>query len=393
MKNFFIFTFLIISLCLFSQEKINKNLFGIHFHSVKTFNENLEGFPLNTIRIWDAGVIWPDLEKKKDEWNFKKLDEIVDFALSHNMEIIMTLGQTPGWATFRENYFYPYGRDDIRTHVPDNFEDWYDYINTLGNRYKGKIKYWEVWNEPDDLNFYEGSPKELFELTKIASMTLKEIDPENKIISPSITGLPSGLWFLDRYLALGAKNYIDIIGFHYYVSDFYPPELLKTHVSIISQILKKHKVLNIPLWSTEGGVFIKELPFKNMVSLLSRLYLMKLTSGVERFYWYAYDGGPSDGFVNIEDIGLNQTGRAYQILFYWLNGKTIISENDNFGIKIIELKNDPKTSYILWNPFCEVNFNIPKNWSVSAFTKLNEESKKISGNRIIKVGKIPVLVE
>lgn len=41
-----------------------------------------------------------------------------------------------------------------------------DWVRSIGTRYQGKIKLWEIVNEPDIVDFYCGSPDRLISLAK-----------------------------------------------------------------------------------------------------------------------------------------------------------------------------------------------------------------------------------
>jgi hypothetical protein len=396
-KIFLLFIFIFSAYFSFSNNTVLKEYFGIHFHDITTFNEDWSDFPLNSIRIWDAGVIWPDLEPRKGEWNFTKLDEIVCFAEKHNLEIIMTLGQTPGWATKKKNLFYPYGRKDICTSVPDNIEDWNNYVRVLGERYKGKIKYWEVWNEPDHPYFFSGTPKQLVDLARECNVILKGIDNSNKIISPSITSNPFALGFLDSFLFFGGKKYVDIIGYHYYTMKSFPPEVIRFQIKTLKSIMKKHKIENKELWTTEGGIFLKNADYHTFISFLARMYLIQKAYGSERFFWYAFDNGapPASGGLMVDDkTAINDGGIAYKNLFNWLNGYEIVSTKNSFNTWIITLKKENQSKYIIWNTNGQKKYKISENLgNLRNIYRLDGNIDSIENNNQIIIDEKPIMLD
>ena len=82
-------------------------------------------------------------------------------------------------------------------------------------RYKGRIPYYKMWNEPNLKNSYTGFVDSLVALTKRTKEIMNQIDPSAKVISPSVTG-PTGATWLEQFLAREGGRFVDIIGFHPY---------------------------------------------------------------------------------------------------------------------------------------------------------------------------------
>jgi len=150
---------------------IDANYFGMH---TTHFSE----IPFRFWRLWDAYVFWPDLEKEHNQWHFETLDKHVEIAEKNSYTIVLTLGQTPYWAASNPYIKSPYG-DRVKPVAPKSIDLWANYIRVVGTRYKGRIKYWEIWNEPDIFLFYNGSIQKMVELAKVAYEILKEIDKDN----------------------------------------------------------------------------------------------------------------------------------------------------------------------------------------------------------------------
>jgi hypothetical protein len=367
--------------------------FGMHIHEIVNYDASLD-LPLYAIRIWDAGVIWADIEKIKGQWDFSKLDAIVDLAVKNNLEITMTLGQTPGWASKKKNVYYPYGRTDILTSVPDDIGDWENYLRVIGGRYKGRIRYWEVWNEPDHLYFYSGTKKELAALTRSAWTILKSIDPENKIISPSITALPGSIGWLQGYLSAGAVNYVDIIGYHYYTLSWIPPEAIRDHLANIKSMMKSLKIGNKPIWTTEAGISFDKISDKVFVSYIARMYIIQKFYGSERFFWYAMDNSemPKGGLLSADKTGLNAGGRAYKKISEWLIGKKIISIKYSGNLCVAEIRTaEGVREIIVWTTTGKADYKIPGGMTVNKAESLDDKKTEILKGRI-RIGQIPVLI-
>ena len=198
------------------------------------------------------------------------------------------MGQSPPWASARPNDYSPY-----RPGWPaeaKNIEDWRNYVRTVATRYKGKIPYYEIWNEPNLKHYFSGTGKTMLNLSKEAYQILKEVDPNIKVVSPSMTTVEEGLVWLEEFLRDGGKNYVDVIGYHFYVP-VEPPEKMVLEIMRVRKVMAKYGVEKMPLWNTEAGWLGKE-PFQDEqkgAAYVARAYILNWLAGVERFYWYDWD--------------------------------------------------------------------------------------------------------
>jgi hypothetical protein len=91
-----------------------------------------------------------------------------------------------------------------------------DFTKAVVERYKDKIDYWEVWNEPNHRKFWGGTPdgKEYGKLLLEVASVIKSIDPNCKIIGGAMVGIDPV--FTNDFLSVGTAKHIDIISFHHY---------------------------------------------------------------------------------------------------------------------------------------------------------------------------------
>ena len=108
-----------------------------------------------------------------------------------------------------------------RMHVnrDKDYQKWKDnfkyFVTNVMTRYKGKIFYYIIDNEPD-LDYGNGkmSAQQCVDMTRIAYEAAKSIDPNIKIESPPVMGIESSL--LNEMLDLGIDKVSDYIGLHAY---------------------------------------------------------------------------------------------------------------------------------------------------------------------------------
>ena len=174
---------------------VPRSYFGMHFNRLDTpwprVNETI-----GAVRIWDAGdnrnksgvgSQWSEINPVAGTFNWTGLDARVATALAHNADVVYTLGgRTPQWASLQPDATSPYGPGQCAEPKTDQL--WQDWVRTIATRYKGKIKFWEVWNEPDIPDFYCGSPDKLIDFARQAYGILKQVDPTNRVLTPGFSG-------------------------------------------------------------------------------------------------------------------------------------------------------------------------------------------------------------
>jgi Glycosyl hydrolase family 10 len=365
--------------------------FGLHMHWADT-NTPWPPVPFGSWRLWDSHTTWAQLEPRKGEWNWQALDKDVALAERHNVEILLTLGRSPQWASARPQ---EHGRiADIPPGgiaEPRNLEDWRDYIRTVATRYKGRIHEYEVWNEPNLPNFFSGTPEAMRDLAREAYTTLKQVDPENIVVSPSAVG-PPGLTWMQEYLQLGGGKYADVIGWHFYLGKR-PPEAIIEFMPHLRSVLEAGGVGDKPLWNTEAGWTLPtNVDPSEGPAYVARSYILNWGAGVGRFYWYAWDDQRMSVVLTEQDrASPSPAGRAYGEVSKWLVGARMESLRQDGGNFICQLSRDGAKSWIVWNPQRRTRLDIPQSWAVADIQNLLGDRTSFSGNKL-DVNSSPVLL-
>ncbi|MGC2720531.1 MAG: glycosyl hydrolase, partial [Candidatus Acidiferrales bacterium] len=230
---------------------------------------------------------WSTLEPAKDQYDFDLVDKYVAWGQQHNTEILMTLTYTPQWASSTPNVRTAPGLGV--SGPPNDMGEWKKYVRTVAERYNGKIHIYEIWNEPDKTESWTGSVDTMVSMVREASRILKEVDPSITIVSPPPTG-PKGVNFLQQFLAHGGGQFVDVIGYHFYVAEN-PPEAMVPLIRQVKSIMNQNGIGNKPLWNTEAGWYApKPFPSQELAAgYVARSYVLNWLAGVSRFYWYCWD--------------------------------------------------------------------------------------------------------
>ena len=370
---------------------VTADCFGMHIHHAGSTTP-WPSVPFGEWRLWDAYVAWPNLEPQKGQWDFATLDSYVQLAQTHNVGLLLPLGLSPQWASSRptETSIYQPGN----AAPPSSATDWITYVQTVATRYKGKIHAYEIWNEPNLVGYWTGDVTQMVALVKAASQIIHGIDPQALVVSPSSTGI-YGVDWLSQFLAAGGGQYVDVIGYHFYVNP-QPPEAMVPLIAQVQAAMQQNGAGSKPLWNTETGWHTPD-PFPSLslaAAYLVRAYLLVLSSGVPRFYWYAWD---NHGWVSIEttqsdSVTLTPAGSAYGIVYSWLVGAQLNgcqeSANDTWTC---QLQRGTSQEWVVWNSSGTQSIALSGMPGATTVTPLLGSLSKISGTTL-QVTQVPELV-
>jgi hypothetical protein len=320
------------------------------------------------------------------------------------VEIILPLGLSPQWASARPTEPSAYGLGNAAE--PANINDWITYVSAVANRYKGRIHYYELWNEVNLSGFYSGSVDEMVTLAQTAYQTLKSIDPSITFLSPSCVANDSRVAWFQEYLQKGGGQYADVLNYHFYVSPN-APEAMVPFIGNIEQIIAANGLSGKPLWNSESGWYIQNqsgtvAPMGSFSVVLSsdqasayvaRSYVLNWASGIDRFCWYAWDNY-NMGLVEQDGVTLKSPAIAYGQVYSWLTGARMISCGQNsqgtWVARIVEANGH--AARIVWNAAQTVTMQAPAEWNALTVKDLTGNSTAVTDGQLT-LGPMPVLVE
>lgn len=162
--------------------------------------ELMQRFGLDTMRI---SIAWGDYETEKGLILCDYLDAYVDAAVARGITLMAYVAYFPTWAT-RAGW----------NGAPEHPEDFGDFLRAMARRYKGKIRYWEMTNEPDLSMYFDGTVEQLAATVIAGAKAVKEVDPANVVIMGGLAHFSPG--FIDRLYELGIGEWCDVINIHGY---------------------------------------------------------------------------------------------------------------------------------------------------------------------------------
>ena len=369
---------------------VNAAFFGMHIHRAAAGT----AWPAVSFagwRLWDAGVSWPELEPVRGKWDFSLLDQYTRIAAEHHVEILLTLGLTPTWASARPREQSSYRKGNAAQ--PQDLTDWEEYVRVVATRYKGVIHNYEVWNEPNVKGTFTGNAEDMLQLSRAAYSVLKSVDPGITVVSAAPTS-DNGVAWLDRYLELGACHYADVIGYHFYVTP-HPPEAMIALIQRIRTSLNNHNCGDKPIWNTESGwtspkQFASE---QEAAGYVMRTYVLNWLMGVQRCYWYAWDNRNWSTLDLTSAAGnqMTKAGAAYATVREWMVGASLHScARQSSGVWTCNLNRADSTAWIVWTEQSGLQFQVPADWQIRSMVSWT--GQRSTPGPTVTLGPAPLLL-
>lgn len=395
-----------------SGRVVNDEFFGMHVR----YGTTRTRWPFAHFHGWRVitpETEWRGIQPERDTWNFSALDAAVRIASDNGVEMLLTLGQTPRWAASRPDEIVPNGPG--ASSEPRELADWETYVRTVARRYKGRIKYYELWNEPRfrEVDPYRAIPgftgyaPKLVELGRVAKAVLATEDPSAILISPAFDAGFVGLPRVEQWFKSDGGAVAPILSYHFYLR---PPEKMVKLISELRAITARYGFRSMPIWNTESGyyvenpdrptkpewpgtdyVFAKVLTPEENAAFMVRAHLLTAAAGLDRFYWYSWDianMGLTREFGNTQTIG----SYAYGTMLRWLRGANIrqCKTTDNV-VWVCNVTRNQEHAYIVWATDGFNVFQIPDDLPFVQAESIDGKVTTIEG-RSIRIGAAPQLL-
>ncbi|HEX9370676.1 MAG TPA: polymerase, partial [Roseiflexaceae bacterium] len=155
-----------------------------------------------------------------------KYDFIVAEAGRLGLDLIARLDRPPLWARQQASATEAFSEglklDGNSTGPPDDLADYAGFVRAVVARYRGRVRFFQIWNEPNLKNEWSWrtpAPAEFVDLLRAGYTAAKAANPDAAILFPSLSptdGLDkrapmTELEYLDQVYALGGGQYFDIM--------------------------------------------------------------------------------------------------------------------------------------------------------------------------------------
>jgi hypothetical protein len=248
---------------------------------------------------WNRWEIrWDTIEATQGRYDFRDTDAAVSASVAAGLQINGILISTPSWAQDRQNNGLPSGLNRA-WNDPANL--WAKFVRDTATRYRGQVRAWEIWNEPDYAAiFWAGTVADYYQLLKVSYLTIKSVDPSAQVLIGGLAYWPNP-GFLDELLRLmvadtgGRANnhYFDILAWHTYSR---PSDVLDR---VAQSREKLQSTVGVrPIWINETNVPAwDESPMNNYQPYPFSATVREQASYIIQAFAYAVVGGAQKLFI------------------------------------------------------------------------------------------------
>jgi hypothetical protein len=283
---------------------------------------------------------WYRVQPQRDVWDWHFNDAAVRELVQRDINILGVIGgPSAPWAT-------PFRGDSTEYasfYAPDT-DAFVAFARGVVKRYHRYIHHWEIWNEPDNINFWkpQPDPAAYANLLIRTSAAIKEIDPDATVLIGGFN--PFDTTFFRTVLDAGAWDSFDVIAIHPYVDPLAPEEgNIAAAADLVRVLAGRHG--SKPLWVTEVGWAsgpgdndpLGTTSEEHQASYLVRTMLLLWQAGIERTFWYTLkdDEGNPYGLIALGDGRLDYRRRkpafeAFRMLNRQLTHAQFVERRDLF---------------------------------------------------------------
>lgn len=232
---------------------------------------------------------WASIERQKGRYDFAGYEDLVRVFAGRGIRslVILAYGNP-----LYDNSAVPFHTGPRTDEVRQAFAR---FAAATAAKFKGQGVIWEIWNEPNNPDFWDPSPSadEYVELVRVTVEAIRHADAHATIIAPAVVTFPQqypGAWsYLERCFTLGLLELVDAVSIHPYRDQL--PETVSGDYQRLHSLMGK---ANVPIIASEWGYpVLKDLPQTSQAALFVREFLSNTLNRVPLSIWYDWhDDGP-----------------------------------------------------------------------------------------------------
>ena len=234
---------------------------------------------------------WNQIQPSAGTWNWALMDAMLNAAATNNLNLSGLFLYNASWLN-----------SNTHTFPTNNYPAWSAYVSNVVRHAAGRVRYWEVWNEPESFAA-GGTPADYARVVTNAYNAAKAAEPSAQI---GLSVASVDILYLEQALQAGAADHFDFICVH-------PYEVLGTvgsgqealYLNIVPTLRKMLAAKNpakwkVPVWFTEIGEALSgQITPASQAQDLVKAYAMGIAQGVSYIEWFeAQEGGYSMGLLN-----------------------------------------------------------------------------------------------
>lgn len=230
---------------------------------------------------------WAAVEPEEGQWNWTALDQQMEYLAAQHFEFGGIFNGTTRWNT----------KDRPGTLPVNNLPGWSRYVAAVVKHAHGKIKNWEVWNEPPNFTGRDQTPADYARIVASAYDAAKAADPHCFV---GLAAKSVHVNYLEQVIKAGAKDHFDYLTLHPYEVLSGVANNLGTEPIFLRIVPTVRKMLaaqnptkvNVPILFTELGCDTRK-GAEHQAEALVKAYTLGIAQGVACMYWFEGRDGDS----------------------------------------------------------------------------------------------------
>lgn len=316
-------------------------------------------------------VRWDMLEPTPGVFDFKEMDETFKLNSDLDFSVLAVVDGTPQWAVapgWPHGNSPPMGLDQpaflANGNVnPDNL--WASFVSVVATRYSKHIAAWEIWNEPDTPDFWNGTPAQYARLLTVAHDVLARLEPDAPVL---VGGLAIGddVFLSDVVSTLCPAGpcphaFPRAIAWHVYNN----PQDIPRLVTLTRAIMQEHNVTP-EVWITESNVPVIDpqapadavdgpdaVTLEQQAAFVLQAYVLARETGVHTLVIYrasdVADRGHYWGLLR-HNFSARPALFAFRAAAQWLSGTRPLGvAQPSPGVTVAAFCSPTRNVLVLWN--------------------------------------------
>ncbi|MBA2431885.1 MAG: cellulase family glycosylhydrolase [Chthoniobacterales bacterium] len=154
------------------------------------------------------GIGWDGIEEAPGEYNWRYWDEIVTTAERDGVTLLPYICYTPQWLGTDPQEFW--------REPPRDLARFAHFVEQIVTRYRGRIRAWELWNEPDNRDYWRGSAQQFAIMFRGGAQAVRRADPDALVVLGGLAHDADSKFTRALFQQHALGRWIDVINFHSY---------------------------------------------------------------------------------------------------------------------------------------------------------------------------------
>lgn len=221
-------------------------------------------------KVYREDIFWRHVRPHEGMWTWDRYDSLMAIYDKYGMEMQGIYVYVPYWA--HQSFL-----------KDQNLDGWGEFVSEFAKRYRERIRYMEVWNEPDIQSTFRNDPEFYVDVLKRTYVEVKQAVPEMDILTGGFSGTVSTERQTEyvRHVLSQAKGFYDVIAFHGHgpINSYMP------HVNALLEMRDEFGV-DVPWYPNETAAPTNWVGLFGQGPTLFKKLLVSWANGAIGYSWY-----------------------------------------------------------------------------------------------------------